>query len=276
MSKILNMKVKLSSIFSIFFRLLVIFFVIFIWIRYFVESLILSVFLSVGATFLIDFFIHFILNKKKYISNLKNEEIIKIEQIKNTFILWQESKTTTFFLKMFQNEFDVKKESKFLILKKEEQTIAIKTQFMYRNFCVDDLIDFVSKTKKYNPSKLIICSSEFDKDCFSISKNFDIEIILLDAEQTYINFLKKYDCFPSPLVKFNIPNTGTTFKSLFSNAISRSKTKGYLFASVLLLLSSFIIKFNFYYAIMSSLLLILSVISFFSPKFKHPMQTNIL
>lgn len=270
------MKVKLSSIFSIFFRLLVIFFVIFIWIRYFVESLILSVFLSVGATFLMDFFIHFILNKKKYISNLKNEEIIKIEQIKNTFILWQESKTTTFFLKMFQNEFDVKKESKFLILKKEEQTIAIKTQFMYRNFCVDDLIDFVSKTKKYNPSKLIICSSEFDKDCFSISKNFDIEIILLDAEQTYINFLKKYDCFPSPLVKSNITNTGTTFKSLFSNAISRSKTKGYLFASVLLLLSSFIIKFNFYYAIMSSLLLILSVISFFSPKFKHPMQTNIL
>ena len=270
------MKLKLSSIFSIFFRLLVIFFAIFIWIRYFVESLILSVFLTVCTTFLIDFLIHFILNKKKYISNLKNEEIIKIEQIKNTFILWQENKTTIFFLKMLQNKFEVKKESKFLLLKKDKQIIAIRTQFMYRNFCVDDLIDFTVKIKKYNPIKLIVCSSAFDKDCFSISKNFDIDIILLDAEQTYINFLKKYEYFPTTLIKLNTNNTGATFKSLFSNAISRTKTKGYFFASVLLLLSSFIIKFNFYYAIMSSLLLILSAISFFSPKFKHPVQTNIL
>jgi len=270
------MKIKLSSIFSIFFRLAVIFFVVFIWIRYFVESLVFSVFLSVGATILIDFFIHFILNKKKYISNLKNEEIIKIEQIKNTFILWQENKTSAFFLKTLQSEFDVKKESKILILKKDKRTIAIKTKFTYRNFSVDDLIEFAVKTKKYNPCKLVVCSSGFDKECFSVSNKFDVEIILLDTEQTYINFLKKYNCFPSPLVKSNISNTEPNVKSLFSNAISRNKTKGYLLASVLLLLSSFIIKFNFYYAIMSSLLLILSAVSFFSPKFKRPVQTNVL
>lgn len=260
---------------SIFFKLLIIFFVVFIWIRYFVESLILSVFLSVCATFFIDFFIHFILNKKKIISNIKNEEILKIEQIKNTFILWQENKTLAFFGKMFQSEFDVKKTSKFIILKKDGQNIVIKTLFMYKNFCVDDLIDFVNKSQRYNPNKLIVCSSNFDKECYSICKKFENEIFLLDAEQTYTTFLKKFNCFPSPLAKSNI-GTEPTIKNLFSNAISRNKTKGYLFASALLLLSSFIIKFNVYYAIMSSLLLMLSVVSFFSPKFKHPISENIL
>lgn len=270
------MKIKLTSLFNIFFRILLIFFVFFIWIRYFFNSLVLSVFLSAFATILFDFIIHAILSKKNISLNLKNEEILKIEQIKKTFIFWNQNQTNTFFFNLFKTKFSATKQSKFIIINKDNKTIALYFSFYFHNLSPDEIVEIYNKSKNSFFDKLIICSSEFDKQCSEIIKFIKSDIVLLNIEKTYFNFLKPYEYYPKDLVNENSIKSTQTLKSLFSNAFCQQKTKGYFFASLILFISSFIIKFNIYYIIMSSLLLILSLLSFLIPKLKHTKTEELL
>lgn len=270
------MTFKLANLLNLFFRLLLIFFLIFIWIRYTVESLTLSIILTVFCTLLTDFLIQYLLNKKKYINSIKASEIKKLKSVINYFIFNENKDNLTFFYNLVSKKHLAVKKNNFIIINHDnDNNVILYPYFTFKNFSVDDLIFILNKTKKLCFSKIVICSNNFDTDCKSFITKIDKNILLLDGEQTYLNLLKPYNCIPE-----NIPNekkdNQIKFKHLFKNSLSRNKTKSYFFASIILLISSFIIKFNIYYLIISSILLILALISFISPHIKKPLPENIL
>ena len=76
---------------------------------------------------------------------------------------------------------------------------------------------------------------------------------------------KKYNFFPNQLVELN-QSAKLKFKEFLTLAINKKRSKGYFFASIVLLLSSFLFRMNLYYIISSSVLLVLCLISFLIPQ----------
>ena len=122
-------------------------------------------------------------------------------------------------------------------------------------------------------NKLVILCNDYDKVLPGFVKNFNQEIIILDKYQTYLSLYKEYDYYPAIIER---QKTKNSYKQYLAVAFNRSKTKGYLFAAVILVLSSFFVKFNIYYYIISSLLLIFALISFINPIYNKKIIKELL
>lgn len=92
----------------------------------------------------------------------------------------------------------------------------------------------------------------------------DKKIVLLDSKATFIKLVKPYNFYPEDLKEIEF-STKPKFKEILKASISKKRAKGYLVASLILLFSSFIIRMNIYYVVFSSILLLLSLVSFFFP-----------
>ena len=145
--------------------------------------------------------------------------------------------------------------------------------YKFEEFNTEDLILTYNSAKKLNANKLVICVNKINTNVLKIKDKLDIKIIILDKYQTYEKLFKEYNYFPQ---EFIIKTPKNSFKSLVEYSLNKKRTKGYFIASIILLFSSFIVKYNIYYLIFSSILLILSLFSFINPKFNKKIEDNIL
>ena len=94
-------------------------------------------------------------------------------------------------------------------------------------------------------------------------------------QKTYFKLLKVYDFYPEKVIELK-QSQKITINDLLAYSLNKKRTKGYFLASCIMLFSSFLVKYNLYYIIFSTLLLILSLISFINPKFNKKISENIL
>ena len=106
---------------------------------------------------------------------------------------------------------------------------------------------------------------EYDKNLLAFIKNFNQHIILIDRFECY-SLYKEYEFFPE-ITEIYKKEAKPTFKDLLSIAFNRSRTKGYLFSAIILFITSFFVKINLYYCIISSILLLFALISYINPKY---------
>ena len=256
--------------FNMFFRLCLIFLICLVWFRYFVKDFALSVFYTVLSTVMIEILIHFLSGKRKNKLNLKNSEMKHASQIALTFALDSE-KALNFLFDLSKQKHTAQKCKKYILIKNknvergQEYLNILYPYFKLENFTKNDLSEILKKVKNVKYEKLIICSCLFNKDVYSFAKVLNKKIILLDAEGAYGLLYKKYNFFPNQLVELN-QSAKLKFKEFLTLAINKKRSKGYFFASIVLLLSSFLFRMNLYYIISSSVLLVLCLISFLIPQ----------
>lgn len=268
--KILN----ILKTFKVFFRLILIFLFVFVWCRYYIYNLWLSLLVSAIITFIIEFVFNIILNKKNKNKNIKQSELNDILSYTNSFIYNEKTKTTDFFLNLVKTKYLATKHNDLIIIDHISTKVILHPNFMYRDFTADDLIDTYNKAKKFNPTKIIICTNNIDNSTQKIINQLPIKTIVLDYQQTYLQLLKPYNVFPEKTEL--TPTPKQTLKQLVYYALNKKRTKGYFFTSVLLLLCSFTVPYKLYYVIMSSILLLLSYFSFVNLKFNKQSLTDIL
>lgn len=254
------------EIVSIFFRLLLIFLISFIWLRYITRDFKLSVAVSIFLTLAIDFTIKFFGDKKKRKGIARQKEKLEIESYINSFIFNDDAYSVNFFHQLASKRHSAIKNRRFVTITHPDSKIILFPFFLYRPFDADDLIFVYNNLKSQNFSKLIICTNKINSDVFKLCKKINSNIILLDGEQTYIKLLLEYNCYPDKCLQTEDLNK-FTWNDLLTYALNKKRTKGYFFSSLILLFSSFLVSYNIYYVVMSSLLLILALISFTNPRF---------
>ena len=267
-------KFKFLKTFDALFRIFIIFLACFVWCRYFIENLWISLVVTVIITLFIDFGLNFIKSKKQKKKNIFEEENTKIQQYINTFIFSEPSYNVDFFYDLAKTKHQAQKKSEYIEIINSSKKIILYPCFLYRDLNTDDLVHIYNKKKKDTPQRLIICTNTLDNNAEKLAEKLPIEIYILDGNQTYEKLLNKYNHFPCQTKLKN--ENKVKFKDLLSYALNKKRTKGYLIASVILLISSVFVSFKIYYLIMSSLLLILALVSFSNPKYNKIKNIELL
>ncbi len=254
------------------FRLFIIFLISLIWCRYFISDFTISITATIIATFLIDAIISLVFYSKNKKLNLKNSEICKAENYCNKFIFSEKSYSINFFYNLFLKKYKTTKTTKFVIIEKNNIKNIIYPIFKLEDLCYEDVITAYNSVKKYKPQKLIICVNKANTNVVNIANMLEIKTIILDKFQTYQSIFKQFETYPE---EYAIKTEKTTLKTLLEYSLNKKRTKGYLLASIILLFSGMIVKYNLYYLIVSSLLLLLALFSFINPKYNKKIKENI-
>lgn len=257
---------KLFKLVSTAFRLLIIYLILFVWIRYFSHSFYIALILSLILTIFVDFTLRLISIKKnkKKISREKEQKLI--ERYNNALIFSEDKEVLDFFYKLALVGHTAEKKSSYILVKSATSNVVLFPFITFRSFSSDDLVYVLNKLKNVSCSKIVICTNIVDDEAKKIAEKIGSKIKILNKEETYFSLMKEYNVFPERQIEF-VEKEKLSFASFLSLALNKKRTKSYFFTSIFLLLSSFIVRYNLYYVVMSSVLLVLSFISFTNPKF---------
>ena len=265
----------LFKAFNMIFRISLIFLICLIWFRYFIDNFWLSFVYTILTTIIIEIGLHFFLRGRKEKELMKAKDEARAEQIATTFAFNHEE-SLNFFYALAKSRHKSTKRSKYVLIEhaqtdENENKKIFKTvlfpAFSLSNFMPQDLVEILSKLKKVEFSKLVICAKDVSREAITLSKQIEnIDIIILDKKDCYNKLLKPYNMFPENLTTLKT-STKMKIKELVAFSLNKKRSRGYFFASIVLLISSFIFRMNLYYVIMSTILLLLSLISFILPKY---------
>lgn len=267
-------KFSLLKSFDIFFRLLIIFLISFVWIRYFVDNLWLSLFLTFVATFLIDFIFKYFKKKKNNKKQISDENSKQIQEYISSLVFADNLYVVDYFYNLTLLKHKAVKTTRYVKIESNNKTLILYPFFTYKDFTVDDLIYIINKTKKEKPTKIIICTNTIDGNTLKIAKKIPIKVEIVNGIDTYNLLMKEYNYFPKIIKLF--PEPTLNYKDLISYALNKKRTKGYFISSVLVLFSSIFVPYKIYYLIIASILLVLSLVSYFNPRFNKPQNLRLL
>ena len=269
-------KINLFTTINALARVFLEFVVSFVWIRYFVRDWVVALICSLFCSALIEVGLFFTRKRKQSKNGNKKEIEQKIEEINLTLLFSDDKENLNFFHKLASLKHKATKRSRLVVVENPDKKVVLMPFYTYQNFSCDNLLFCLNLAKKENPQKVVITTGSVDPEVHKLAKHFqDFEIVILDKVDTFNKLFKFYDCFPE--IKTKMPaNTRPSKQEIMSVALNRKRSKGYFFASFVLLLSSFIVRKNIYYLIFSSLLLVLALISFFNPRFNKVAPNNIL
>lgn len=268
--------INIFTIISTLARVFLEFIVSFVWIRYFVRDWVVAFICSLLCSALIEVGLFFIRKRKQSKNGNKKEIEQKIEEINLTLLFSDDKENLNFFHKLASLKHKATKKSRLVVVENPNKKVVLLPFYTYQNFSCDNLLFCLNLAQKENPQKVVITTGSVDPEVHKLAKHFqDFEIVILDKVDTFNKLFKFYDCFPEIKTKM-VTNARPSKQEIMSVALNRKRSKGYFFASFVLLLSSFIVRKNIYYLIFSSLLLVLALISFFNPRFNKVSPNNIL
>lgn len=144
--------------------------------------------------------------------------------------------------------------------------------FSFEGLTVSRFMQIYNKVKKEKPTKIVVVCKSVDKSLPAFVTNFSEKILLLDEYQTYQSLYKLYECFPEISHRY-APAKKMALKDFMAFSFNKSRTKGYLFSALVLIISGLFIRPTIYYCIVASLLVVFALISQFNPYFnKTPSQ----
>lgn len=266
---------KLSIIFNEAFKLFIIFLISYIWclriIKKRVYAIILAIAISIGAYLLINFFI----KRKNKKSAIKSAEQEKVKQYTSALIFNTTSQNVNFFYDLASTRHKAEKRPDFVKILHPDGNVLLFPIFKFASLTSDDVIAIYNKTKRQKTKRIVICTNTVDQSVYKLCEILDKKICLLDYSETYSKLLKEYNLYPEIKEQSKKLNK-TSYKDILTRSLNKSKAKGYFVSSLCLLFSSFFVRYSIYYIIVSTLLLVLSLISFFNPKYNKPISEEIL
>lgn len=257
------MQTKFSIISNLIFKYFLIFAVSFLWINFYYDNLLAVGLISIIVAIIIGQIHDYLCKQKKITSSLSAKEKEKIEEISIQFLLATNKEVLIFFNTLLKSNHvcEINKIKKNIIC----------DDFIFIPFYNKKIIDYddiinIYKENKSNKKIIIACIEYTDKALNLANSITNTKIIILDKYQIY-RLLKKHNFYPD----FNITlNSNKKFKysDLKNIAFTKTTAKHYLFSGIIILVTSFFIKYSLYYLIFATLLFIFAGISHFKPTTK--------
>lgn len=268
---------KISLIIQEFLKIFLIFLILFVWIRYMIRNLWVSVLISALCTTAIYLILLFLRKKRKIKLGMKIKEK---EDAENMFLSMSfESSPMDFFYKLTSKRHqNIVKHRKYLSIDYSLEKVKTILWFdgNFGGLTIPRLCEIYEKVKKEKATKIVICCYEIsDKNLLSFIHTFEEKIVILDRYQTYEKLYKLYDCFPK-VTKTYPKEKSMAFMDLLRHSFNKKRTKGYLFSSMILILSGLFVRTSIYYCIIASLLIVFALISQFNVTYNSTKSEDIL
>ena len=260
-------RVNLATIIDFIFINFLLFLISFVWIKYFSNNMFFATLLSF---FIIAIFnvLKYFFNSKKNIKNKLNKKLMNdIDLYTLTFLSNTKKENLDFFEKVLKKDGSKLIYSKNLITYKIlNKTEALCPIFDSNELQFEEVLKFLSFAKNLSVEKIFILCNQCTQKTKNFLENFkDFDVKILTKVDIFFNLLKPANIYPN--IKFEIKeNKKYKFKELINLSFDKSKTKKYFLTGMLIFFCSFIVKYNFYYVFMSSLLFLFSLICFIKSK----------
>lgn len=254
------MQTKFSVISNKILKYFIIFSIAFMWINYYYDNTVIVAIISTLIAIIIGQIIALIFKKKSNIIKLSQKEQTHINNISTQFLLAENSKILIFYKNLLSAKRNV------AISKNKDAIIWQDTAFLpiYNKYLVTQ-DDISTAYKNYHDHQnIIIAGIGFSDDAIALStKITDCKISTLDIQEMY-NIYKKYDYYPDFNIKLATKQRAN-LKKVKETVFIKSNAKHYFLSGLVILITSFFIKYSTYYLVFATLLFVFSAISYFKP-----------
>ena len=204
---------------------------------------------------------HFFSKKKSNKESLTKIDEKNAEAITTGFLLSTKQEILKIFFEKLDKKYNTKIKSDYLLVNDK----VLKPIYSTQTITDKDVMDIFLKIKDTSVKKLIITCQKADESCYLFSKLVtNKEIIILDSKSAYQNIFKPLN-FNIP--EINIKKNNKTLQYYLSFALNKQRTKNYLIVSIFMLVASFVLRYNIYYLVFSSITGALALYSNFNTKF---------
>ena len=258
-------KYKVINLFDKLFVTISVFLIIYAWINFFIRNLIVTFFFSLIFSAAVVFLIFYIFNRKKEKTTKTKAYLKDIEEKFLAFRLM--SKTNQLYLinSIIQKDYKSKIINNYIAYKTDSKTCLILIATNIEKLTEFDVINLLQSLPKVDIIE-IICNESFGNVNMKILA--DTDIFFKTKKSLYDEYFFKHSIYPNCEL-LSTKKTHLNFKQIMKNFTTPNKAKSYFFCGLILIFSSIILPYHFYYLIFGSALLILSIICKLQPLFKH-------
>lgn len=259
-------KYKVINLFDKIFISVSVFLIIYSWINFFIRNLWTTFLLTLIFCSSLLFLLFYFSNKHK-LKKINHKKYLKdIEEKFLTFLLLSKNEKLGLLKSIIEINNDCKKINNTLIFEKDNQKQQIIIATDCEKLTQFELVKALSLRQK-SIEKLIVICCDFDSNLNTkFLKNLEIKIV--NKKSLYDDYFCKQKSFES-LQDLNSKSERKKFKEIIKNLFIPSKAKSYFLCGLILIFSSIILPYHFYYLIFGSTLLIFSIVCKLQPLFKH-------
>lgn len=265
--KHLNMrKFRFTNVIDNVFLVFMIFFVAFVWIKYFVYDFWACFFISLSIAIVIYKLINVVLKKRQYKKEVTLKQKKEIENFCTQLLFSTSKKNLELFYRIFATIKPTVIKDNLLIWNDSLQKYktVIVPYFDSKVVGIDEFMDIYKKVSIIKPSKLIVLCVDIDKNVATFYPSIsNMEVIFYDKNNIYFDLFEKTKIYPQKAID-TVTSKKYTFKLICLAAFNKKKTKGYLMCGLIFFVCSFFIRYSLYYVIMSSVMFVFAIISFFN------------
>lgn len=268
---ILNMKkTRLSKIFDFIFGTSFVFLMCFVWVRFFLHNFALTILLSATISFFVCGLYYFLSKQKTEKQQLSETELEKAHNISIHFLLSTKKETISELEKLFSKKYDVTAKSDHLIV----NNTMFRPIYTSETISDKDILESFAKIKNTNLKKLIICCKNASPIAIKIAGLIkEKEIVIFDEYWAYKNIFLPLE-FNPPKVEIEEKKKDKNLDAFLQNAFNKKRTKNYLLVAVFLLFGSFLLRYNLYYIIFSSIATLFALYSHFNTRFNKTKKSQ--
>ena len=260
---------RIGKVLDFLFGVSLLFFICFVWTRYFLHDTILTILISIIITFIVSSVFYILNNKKNKKVEITKQEIKNAKNITANFLLSTKQEILKTFYERLNAKYNTKIKSDYLLVNDK----VLKPIYNTQTITDKEILETYLKVKDSTATKIIITCKQASESCYDFSKLIvNKEIIILNELEAYQNIFKPLQ-FEAP--DFNIEaKQKKSLSSFLEMALNKSRTKSYLLVSIFMLFASFVLRYNIYYLVFSSITGILALYSHFNSRFNDKIKNN--
>lgn len=234
-----------------------IFMLSFFWVRYYTTNLTNILFASVTITLCITALIGILKKRKKKMSKA---EIKNMNEVFNQFIFNDtQFAIDTFHSALKQKHPEIKKYNNMILIKTKKQTTAFFPYLTASKLTTQEFTKMYSSSVRRKCDAIVIATIEGAETKLKQSMEYlEKNITVLNGEKVY-KLLKSLESLPEIKIKLEKKRS---FFLIFSKALSKDKTRKYIFIAIVLLISSYFVRYSIYYIVIASICIVLSLLCY--------------
>lgn len=256
-------KTKIIGFIDTLFICFSIFLLIYAWINFFIRNLLATFILSLIFTFALTFLLFFFLDKRRNKKEKLKDYLKSVDKNFLAFRLMSLSEQIALINKIVSTKHNTKIINNSILFKESEKTSKILFATSIETLSDFDLINLLQGVKNIN--QIVIICNKVQPD---LNSNLlkDVSIEFVDKTKLYNDYFFANSIYPNTEI-LNSKVERKKIKEIVKNFFIPQKAKSYFLCGLILIFSSIILPYHYYYLIFGSCLLIASIFCKIRPLF---------
>ncbi len=241
-----------------------VFLIIYAWINFYIRNLWTTFILSIIFSSAILFVIYYLLEKKQEKIGKTKKENEEFNKTILAFRLTPRKQKYELIEKILKKKYVTELKDNTLTYVENDIRHLVIIATHIEKLTGNDIINIVDEYMDYNINCIDIICNEFVGGKTNLLSNVKINII--NKKKLYTDFFCESEFFPDTNI-INSSVTKLSIQDIAKNLFLPQKSKAYFLCGLVLIFSSIILPYHYYYLIFGSVFLIFSLICKLIPKF---------